>query len=75
MDSQTRDRRLSTTFNNQTKFWRLDYRGVFRLINFDPFIIPRSKKDFGFMAKTAILQCLQLAMRLKAEMSARETCG
>ncbi|KAK3807277.1 MAG: hypothetical protein J3Q66DRAFT_445045 [Benniella sp.] len=49
----------SSTFNSTTKLWRLECRGVFRLINFDSFL--GARKTSASMAKTAILQCLQLA--------------
>ncbi|KAF9920694.1 hypothetical protein FBU30_009380 [Linnemannia zychae] len=62
----------SSTFNNETKFWRLDFCGVFRLVHFDTFFIPLKKNEFGRKAKEAILQSLILAIRIKAEVSARE---
>ncbi|KAG0221193.1 hypothetical protein BGW41_007131, partial [Actinomortierella wolfii] len=62
----------SSTFNDETKFWRLDFCGVFRLIHFDTFFVPLKKSEFGKKAKEAVLQCLTLALRIKAEVSARE---
>jgi len=62
----------SSTFNDETKFWRLDFCGVFRLLHFDTFFVPLKKSEFGKKAKEAILRSLTLAMRIKAEVSARE---
>ncbi|KAG0253235.1 hypothetical protein BG011_006477 [Mortierella polycephala] len=56
----------SSTFNDETKLWRLDFRGVFRLLHFDTFFVPLKK------TKEGILRSLILAMRIKAEVSARE---
>ncbi|KAG9060709.1 hypothetical protein KI688_009820 [Linnemannia hyalina] len=62
----------SSTFNDETNLWRLDFRGVFRLLHFDTFFIPLKKGEFGKKTKEAILRSLTLAMRIKAEVSARE---
>jgi hypothetical protein len=62
----------SSTFNDETKFWRLDFCGVFRLVHFDTFFTPLKKSEFGTKAKEAILRSLALGMRIKAEVSAQE---
>ncbi|KAG0274919.1 hypothetical protein BGZ95_009339, partial [Linnemannia exigua] len=62
----------SSTFNDETKFWRLDFCGVFRLVHFDTFFIPLKKSEFGRKAKEAILRSLILAIRIRSEVSARE---
>ncbi|KAI8350247.1 hypothetical protein B0O80DRAFT_458490 [Mortierella sp. GBAus27b] len=62
----------SSTFNDETRFWRLDFCGVFRLVHFDTFFIPLKKGEFGTKAKEAIIRSLALGMRIKAEVSARE---
>lgn len=62
----------SSTFKDETKLWRLDFRGVFRFVHFDSFFIPLKKSEFGKKAKVSILRCLELAMRVKAEVDARE---
>jgi hypothetical protein len=62
----------SSTFNDETKFWRLDFCGVFRLVQFDAFFVPLNKVEFGMKAKDAILRCLLLATRIKTEVSERE---
>ncbi|KAF9903295.1 hypothetical protein EC991_003985 [Linnemannia zychae] len=61
----------SSTFKDETKLWRLDFRGVFRL-HFESFFVPLKKSEFGKKAKASILRCLELAMRVKAEVDARE---
>lgn len=61
----------SSTFKDETKLWRLDFRGVFRLVHFDSFFIPLKKSEFGNRAKLYILRCLELAMRVKAEVGTR----
>lgn len=62
----------SSTFNDETKLWRLDFQGVFRIIHFDSFFVPLAKEGFGKKAKEAILRSLALAIRVKEEMSKRE---
>ncbi|KAF9536453.1 hypothetical protein EC957_010886 [Mortierella hygrophila] len=62
----------SSTFNDETKLWRLDFCGVFRLLHFDTFFIPLKKSEFGKKTREDILRSLTLAMRIKAEVSARE---
>ncbi|KAF9949845.1 hypothetical protein BGZ65_007026 [Modicella reniformis] len=62
----------SSTYNDETSFWRLDFCGVFRLLHFDSFFVPLKKSEFGKNAKEAILRSLILAIRIKAEVSARE---
>jgi hypothetical protein len=62
----------SSTFNDESKFWRLDFCGIFRLVHFDTFFVPLNKGEFGTKAKNAILRSLTLAMHIKAEVSARE---
>ncbi|KAF9300428.1 hypothetical protein BGZ74_007912 [Mortierella antarctica] len=61
----------SSTFKDETKLWRLDFRGVFRLVHFNSFFVPLKKSEFGMKAKVSILRCLELAMRVKAEVDAR----
>ncbi|KAG9065189.1 hypothetical protein KI688_002512 [Linnemannia hyalina] len=62
----------SSTFKGETKLWRLDFHGVFRLVHFNSFFVPLKKSEFGKKAKVSILLCLELAMRVKAEVDARE---
>ncbi|KAG0303201.1 hypothetical protein BGZ98_006903 [Dissophora globulifera] len=62
----------SSTFKDETKLWRLDFGGVFRLVHFNSFFVPLKKGEFGKKAKVSILRCLELALRVKAEVDARE---
>ncbi|KAK3806747.1 MAG: hypothetical protein J3Q66DRAFT_358366 [Benniella sp.] len=62
----------SSTCNDETKFWRMDFIGVFRLVQFDAFLVPLKKDEFGVKAKEAIMRCLLLATRIKTEVSERE---
>ncbi|KAG0226145.1 hypothetical protein BGX31_007386 [Mortierella sp. GBA43] len=56
------------TFKEQTKFVVMDFRGVFRLCQFDMFVIPLEKKRQMHMA---VLACLRLAYRIQQEISRR----
>ncbi|KAF9947465.1 hypothetical protein BGZ72_010531 [Mortierella alpina] len=61
----------SLSFKDETKFMRMDFRGVFRLQQFDLFIIPLAKKDFGYKMRAAVISCLELAARLQQEIEQR----
>ena len=59
------------TFKEQTKFVMMDFRGVFRLCQFDMFVIPLEKKEFGRRMHMAVLACLRLEYRIQQEISRR----
>ncbi|KAF9923458.1 hypothetical protein BGZ65_008865 [Modicella reniformis] len=59
------------SFKDETKLLRLDYHGVFRLQQFDLFIIPLWKENFGIKMKSAVISCLQLAARVHDEIALR----
>ncbi|KAF9954686.1 hypothetical protein BGZ70_010490 [Mortierella alpina] len=61
----------STSHKDETKIWRLDFRGVFRLMQFDAFLVPVTKQEFGAKAKVAIKCCMELALRVAEEVEAR----
>ncbi|KAG0073486.1 hypothetical protein BGZ90_011545 [Linnemannia elongata] len=61
----------SISFKDETKLWRLDFNGVFRLMQFDAFLVPLKKREFGIKAKAAVMRCLELALRVKDEIEAR----
>ncbi|KAF9410343.1 hypothetical protein BGZ94_001674 [Podila epigama] len=61
----------SLSFKEETKICRLDFHGVFRLIEFGAFLIPLKKREFGFKAKAAMISCLELALRVQEELDAR----
>ncbi|KAF9359845.1 hypothetical protein BGX34_008106 [Mortierella sp. NVP85] len=60
-----------TSFKNETKVMRLDYHGVFRLQQFDLFVIPLKKDDFGTKMKAAVLSCFELAAWIHQEIEYR----
>jgi hypothetical protein len=61
----------SVSFKNETKLLRMDFQGAFRLQQFDLFIIPLNKNDFGGKMRAAIVSCLELAARLHQETERR----
>ncbi|KAK3841369.1 MAG: hypothetical protein J3R72DRAFT_154845 [Linnemannia gamsii] len=61
----------SISFKDETKLWRLDFNGVFRLMQFDAFLVPLKKHDFGIKAKAAVTRCMELALRVREEIKAR----
>ncbi|KAG0252351.1 hypothetical protein DFQ27_008134 [Actinomortierella ambigua] len=61
----------STSSKDETKLWRLDFNGDFRLMQFDAFLVPLKKQEFGFKAKAAVTRCLELTLRIKEEIEAR----
>ncbi|KAI8606575.1 hypothetical protein EDD21DRAFT_410049 [Dissophora ornata] len=54
----------SLSFKDETKLLCMDFQGVFRLQQFDLFIIPLGKRDFGNKTKATVISCPQLAARL-----------
>lgn len=62
----------SSTYKDETKLWLLDFKGVFRLIQFDAFLIPLKKQDFGRKAKAVAQSCIELALRIETELQKRE---
>ncbi|KAF9123438.1 hypothetical protein BGW39_008969 [Mortierella sp. 14UC] len=61
----------SVSFKDETKLLRMDFQGAFRLQQFDLFIIPLNKRDFGSKMRTAVVSCLELAARLQQETERR----
>ncbi|KAF9088767.1 hypothetical protein BGX27_002630 [Mortierella sp. AM989] len=59
------------SFKDEVKVLRLDYHGVFRLQQFDLFVIPLRKLDFGLKMRSAVVSCLQLAARVHEEIARR----
>ncbi|KAG0196459.1 hypothetical protein BGX33_001628 [Mortierella sp. NVP41] len=63
----------SSSYKDETKLWLLDFKGVFRLFQFDTFLIPLKKQDFGRKMKAAALSCIELAVRVEMELQKRES--
>ncbi|KAI1313796.1 hypothetical protein EDD11_002503 [Mortierella claussenii] len=61
----------SSSFKDETKLWRLDFNGVFRLMQFDAFLVPLKKQEFGIKAKAAVTRCMGLALRIEEEIETR----
>ncbi|KAF9112560.1 hypothetical protein BGX30_007252, partial [Mortierella sp. GBA39] len=61
----------SLSFKDETKLLRMDFQGVFRLQQFDLFVIPLSKSDFGNKMKGAVISSLELAARVHQEIERR----
>ncbi|ORZ07749.1 hypothetical protein BCR41DRAFT_388817 [Lobosporangium transversale] len=61
----------SATYKDETRLWQMDFQGVFRLRQFDSFLIPLEKKEFGRRMEMAVCVCLQLAARIEMEIESR----
>ncbi|KFH63608.1 hypothetical protein MVEG_10302 [Podila verticillata NRRL 6337] len=61
----------SVSFKDETKLLRMDFRGAFRLQQFDMFSIPLRKQGFGMKMRAAVVSCLELAARLDQETQRR----
>ncbi|KAG0215006.1 hypothetical protein BGX33_001621 [Mortierella sp. NVP41] len=61
----------SVSFKDETKLLRMDFQGAFRLQQFDLFVIPLNKSDFGNKMRAAVISCLELAARLYQEIERR----
>ncbi|KAG0322771.1 hypothetical protein BGZ99_003159 [Dissophora globulifera] len=57
----------SISYKDETKLWRLDFNGVFRLMQFDAFLVPLTKQEFGVKARAAVTKCLELALRVRKD--------
>ncbi|KAF9993837.1 hypothetical protein BGZ79_001449 [Entomortierella chlamydospora] len=62
----------SCTYKDETKVWQLDFQGVFRLCQFNSFLIPLKKQEFGRRMKLAIQVCLELAACIEREIEKRQ---
>jgi len=61
----------SCTYKDETKLLQLDFQGTFRLCQFDSFLIPLGKKEFGRRMNLAVQSCLKLAFRIEQEIASR----
>ncbi|KAF9294002.1 hypothetical protein BGZ74_011461 [Mortierella antarctica] len=61
----------TASFMDETRLFRMDYQGAFRVQQFDAFFIPLRKKEFGTKMKEATLSCLRLGARLDQEIAYR----
>ncbi|KAF9355114.1 hypothetical protein BGX34_010643 [Mortierella sp. NVP85] len=62
----------SCTYKDETRFWKMDFQGAFRLQEFDLFSIPTTKANFGTKMKRALSSSLRLVARLKQEIENRK---
>ncbi|KAF8976039.1 hypothetical protein BGZ46_008637 [Entomortierella lignicola] len=62
----------SSSFEEETKLWMIDFKGMYRLFQIDSFLIPKRKQDFGGRMKSAALSCMELAARIKLEFQKRK---
>ncbi|KAF9102278.1 hypothetical protein BGX27_011053 [Mortierella sp. AM989] len=62
----------SSSYKDQTKLWRMEFRGTFQLSEFDTFMIPLKKQEFGRKMKFAMKSCLELAARINGEFAQRD---
>ncbi|KAG0323620.1 hypothetical protein BGZ99_002675 [Dissophora globulifera] len=63
----------STSFRDETRFYQMDVVGVFRVFEVNGMVVPISKADFGMKMEACMLCCLEFALLLKQEISARST--
>ncbi|KAF9103827.1 hypothetical protein BGX27_010368, partial [Mortierella sp. AM989] len=57
----------STSFNTETRFYKMDIAGVFRVYEFNRMVIPTTRSGFGERMKACMLCCLEFALLLKSE--------
>ncbi|KAF9415395.1 hypothetical protein BGZ76_004802 [Entomortierella beljakovae] len=63
----------SSSFQDETKIWMMDFKGMFRLFQIDSFLVPQKKQDFGGRAKAAAMSCIELAVRINMELKKRKS--
>ncbi|KAG0239357.1 hypothetical protein BGW41_007771 [Actinomortierella wolfii] len=61
----------SCTYKDETRLLQLDFQGTFRLCQFDSFLIPLKRNEFGRRMSLAVQSCLKLALRIEQEISKR----
>ncbi|KAF9934131.1 hypothetical protein BGZ65_003875 [Modicella reniformis] len=61
----------SCTYKDESKLLQLDFQGAFRLCQFDSFLIPLEKKEFGRRMNLAVQSCLKLASRIEQQIIMR----
>ncbi|KAG0295309.1 hypothetical protein BGZ97_004846 [Linnemannia gamsii] len=61
----------SLSYKDETKLLCMDFQDAFRLQQFDLFVIPLSRRDFGDKMKAAVISSLELAARLHQEIERR----
>ncbi|KAK3822650.1 MAG: hypothetical protein J3Q66DRAFT_329852 [Benniella sp.] len=62
----------SYSYKDETRFWKMDFQGAFRLQEFDLFSIPTTKANFGTKMKRALSSSLRLVARLQQEIENRK---
>ncbi|KAG0019707.1 hypothetical protein BGZ82_011812 [Podila clonocystis] len=61
----------SVSFEDETKFYAMDFSGVFRLHQINSMIIPLEKARFARGMKACMTSCLEFVLHLQAEMERR----
>ncbi|KAG0100186.1 hypothetical protein BGZ93_003652 [Podila epicladia] len=62
----------SVSFEDETKFYAMDFSGVFRLHQINSMIIPLEKARFARGMKSCMTSCLEFVLHLQAEMDRRK---
>lgn len=62
----------SVSFEDETKFYAMDFSGVFRLHQINSMIIPLEKARFARGMKACMTSCLEFVLHLQAEMDRRK---
>ncbi|KAF9361493.1 hypothetical protein BGX26_002843 [Mortierella sp. AD094] len=65
----------SCSCKDETRLWQLDFQGTFRLKQFGLFVVPLAKRGLGKKMKAAVRSCLELAIRIEADIKRREDIG
>ncbi|KAF9197862.1 hypothetical protein BGZ49_001522 [Haplosporangium sp. Z 27] len=63
----------SSSYKDETKIWRMDFRGMFQLFQIDSFLIPQDTNGFGESMKSLALSCIELAIQIQGELQRRES--
>ncbi|KAF9160558.1 hypothetical protein BGX21_002642 [Mortierella sp. AD011] len=62
----------SSSFEDETKFYMLDFASVFRIRQIQSMVIPLTKEEFAKKAMTCVTCCLELSLVLKQELERRK---
>jgi hypothetical protein len=57
----------STSFKTETRFYKMDMAGIFRVYEINRMVIPTTRSDFGERMKACMFCCLEFALLLKNE--------
>ncbi|KAG0300518.1 hypothetical protein BGZ98_009120 [Dissophora globulifera] len=65
----------SSSFADETRFYKMDFAGVFRLRQINSMLVPLDKVRFGSRLKRCIVACLEVALEISAEQHLIKACS